>query len=258
MKERLYSYDVFRWILTIWMIIFHLFLNLSSFNIGIFYYYWIPVGFMVFFWLIVGQFLSKKSKKIIFLSLKLLWIFFLLNSKNIFDNLNSEIFTNLIIWNQEIFSFEILFAMWISLFLIPVFNFLQWKINKFWKYLFILPFLWILILDFTNFYSYNLLFILYWFLWYLIWANLNLDNFYKKINKMNYSRHISIVLLFLSIFISFLLELRIFVIIEVFLLYFLTSSYLWSNKILSFLWKNSLFIYIFHIFLIKWISILLT
>lgn len=254
MEKRIFSYDIFRGILTIWMIIFHLFLNLTNFEINTFFYYWIPVGFMIFFWAVIGQFLSKKPKKILFLSLKLLLIFLLLNSKNIFDNFNSNIFQNLLIWNQEIFSFEILFAMWFSLFLIPFFSFL----NKiFWKFFAIFPLFFILILDFTSFYSYNLLFIFYWLFWFLAWKNFNLDNFSKKILEKKNSKYLLILWFFISTFSVIFFELRFLVILQVLFLYFLANFIFWENKILIFLWKNSLFIYIFHIFLIKWIAFFL-
>lgn len=248
--ERITSYDVFRGLLLVGMVIFHLIVNLSDIKFDQNYFYWVPLGFMLFLGVILGKFLDGKTKKTITLGIKLAAIFLILNIPNFI----SENFTisQLIIGNQKIFSFEILFPMSIAIFASIGLN----KFVKNYKTALIILLVLFSILTYlylTNIYSYNLSFLIYGIIGYLIGKNLDMDNLSRKISKSAFPVVIlASIIPFFTISYTGIIE--ILIILQVIALYFLSTKIFNKNNFLIVLGKHSLFLYVFHIILIKIIS----
>jgi hypothetical protein len=182
---RIISYDNYRGVLILAMIIFHILANFCQtyFNQDVFY--WIPVGFMIFLGIILGQFLKRKPKKTFYLGLKLIGVFFIFNIPLLLKHPLPSLF-DFILGNQTIFSLEILLPMGILSLGIPLLSKINFQITPTFKNKFLLiylPFLPIAISDHLSFYSYNLLFLVYGIIGYQIGSFFNLDYF------SNYSPH---------------------------------------------------------------------
>lgn len=248
MKEaRITSYDAFRGLLLIGMVVFHLLVNLSDIKFDQNYFYWVPLGFMLFLGVILGKFLDGKNKKVITLGIKLAAIFLILNIPNFISKSYTP--AQLIIGDQQIFSFEILLPMSLA-------TFVSISLNKFIKncktaliaslaLLSALTYLYLI-----NVYSYNLSFLIYGIIGYFIGKNLDLDNISKKISNKIFPVVIFASLApFLAINSAGIIE--ILIVLQVLALYFLTAKLFNKNKLLIVLGKHSLFLYVFHIVLIK-------
>jgi len=257
-SHRFSSYDIFRGILIIGMIFFHTFANFYSQSFNQNLYYWIPVGFMIFLGIIVGEFLSNKPNKTFKIGLKLITVFCCFNVFNIYINFSNISLLDFIFGNQQIFSMEILLPMSIFLFLVNLINLFKYKTNnkqhnKLLKIIFLLIILLtIIISDFINFYSYNLLFILYGLIGYLIPKILNIHYWVDYINT-NKFKILNILLIIISfLFIYYENMYRIIAVFQVILLYICFSDlYCLVFKHMGY---NSFFIYVFHIILIKLIK----
>ena len=249
-KKRLTSFDIFRGVLVLGMIVFHVIYNLSIFQPSVFMLYWIPVGFMMFFGIVIGQFLMKKRKKLLLLAAKLAGIFFLFNSLR-FSQVSLQ---DVLLGNQQIFSFEILWAMALTLVVIAAFSkSLELRIVR--LLILFASIAGLVFLDFYDWYSYNAIFILFGIFSVCLGSIVSLDDIQKSITKNQ-----NIILIFIAGLLSFLayyLELRFLVVLQVFALYFLTIFLFQDNEKLEFLGKNSLFIYVFHIVLIQLIGMVL-
>ncbi len=248
--ERITSYDAFRGLLLVGMVVFHLVVNLSNLEFNQNYFYWVPLGFMLFLGVILGKFLDGKNKKIITLGIKLAAIFFILNIPNFITKNSTPL--QLIIGDQKIFSFEILLPMSAAIFA-------SIGLNKFIKNyktalivsLSLLSFLTYLYL--INIYSYNLSFLIYGIIGYLIGKNLDLDNISKKISK-NTIPTVILALIVPFFIINYAGIVEGLIILQVLALYFLTAKIFNKNKFLIILGKQSLSLYVLHIVLIKTIS----
>ena len=249
-KERITSYDAFRGLLLIGMVTFHLTVNLSNIEFNQNYFYWVPLGFMLFLGVILGKFMDGKNKKVITLGIKLAVIFLILNIPNFISKNYTP--TQLIIGDQKIFSFEILLPMGIA-------TFASIGLNKFVKnhksalivslaLLSTLTYLHII-----NIYSYNLSFLIYGIIGYLIGKNLDLDSISKKISSKTF-----LVVIFVLLIPFFVINragiIEILLILQVLALYFLTAKIFNKNKYLIILGKQSLSLYILHIVIIKIVS----
>ncbi|MFA6992038.1 MAG: hypothetical protein WC269_02010 [Candidatus Gracilibacteria bacterium] len=249
-KDRVTSYDSFRGLLLAGMVIFHIIVNLSDLKFDQNYFYWVPLGFMLFLGVILGKFLDGKNEKVITLGIKLAAIFLILNIPNFISKNYTP--SQLIIGDQKIFSFEILLPMSIA-------TFISIGLNKFVKthksalivslaLLSILTYLYLI-----NIYSYNLSFLIYGIIGYLIGKNLDLDTMSKKISKKTF------LLVILALLVPFFVInyagiVEVLIILQVLALYFFTAKIFDKNKFLIILGKNSLFLYVFHIVLIRIIS----
>jgi|GEM_PF-2096613 len=250
-EERITSYDVFRGILLIGMIVFHLLVNLTNITFDQNYFYWVPLGFMLFLGIIIGKFLAGRNKKIITIGIKLAAIFIILNIPN-FISKNFTL-TQLIIGDQKIFSFEILLPM-------SILTFISIGLNKFIKtyktalitgiaLLSIITYLYLI-----NIYSYNLSFIIYGIVGYFIGKNLDLDSISKNLYNRIFLK-VSIIALIPFFIINHTGIIEILVITQVLAFYFITAKIFNKNKLLTVLGKHSLFLYVFHIVIIKIVSI---
>jgi uncharacterized membrane protein YcfT len=246
-KERITSYDAFRGLLLVGMVIFHVIVNLTNIEFNQNLFYWVPLGFMLFLGVILGKFLDGKNKKIIILGLKLAAIFLILNIPNfVFKNYTPA---QLIIGDQKTFSFEILLPMSIATFASVGLN----KLVKTHKTALITTLCLISILTylyFINIYSYNLSFLIYGIIGYLIGKNLNLDNLSKTLSKSTFA-----VIILASIIPLFIIDragiVESIIILQVLALYFITAKIFDKNKLLILIGKYSLVIYVSHIILIK-------
>ncbi len=249
MKKRIISYDVFRGILIIGMIIFHVLCNFynGDFNKGL--WYWIPVGFMMFLGIIIGQFLRDKSKKVLSIGIKLLLIFLTLNIPNFISNSSSFTFSKIILGNQNIFSFEILFPMSVLILISLVLS----KIASYQKHLLVLIFIFIAFFDTKIFYSYNALFFLFGTFGYFLSSVCNLDSF----NKNTSLKYFSVLIIGIISFVLFYFfpPFNTLVIFQILLFYFLSSYLFKDKKFLAKIGSESLFIYVFHIVLLRLLAI---
>lgn len=249
-KERITSYDSFRGVLLVGMIIFHLTVNLSSLVFNQNYFYWVPLGFMFFLGVVLGQFLSDRPKKVIMLGIKLALIFSILNIPNfIYKNYTISQF---LIGDQKTFSFEILLPMSVTIFSSILVN----KYVKTTKTALITSAILALILTYLyaiNFYSYNLSFLIYGIIGVMLGKNINLDNLSKKIQKITI---LPVVLVSVAPF--FILNLtgilEILIILQVMAIYLIAGKILAKSNFLILLGKHSLLLYVSHIIIIKIIS----
>ncbi|MCK9186264.1 hypothetical protein M0P48_02385 [Candidatus Gracilibacteria bacterium] len=250
-RERITSYDAFRGLLLVGMVIFHIVVNFSNIAFDQNFFYWVPLGFMLFLGVIIGKFLDGKTKKIIILALKLLGIFLILNIPNFI--LKNYTPAQLMIGNNQIFSFEILLPM-------SVLSFLSLGLNKFVKTrktALILSIILLAILTYLytiNIYSYNLSFIIYGIIGYFLGKNLDIDDISKKI-----SNKIFPIIIFMSLAPFFIINytgiLEILIISQVLAMYFIIAKIFSKNNFLIILGTHSLSLYVLHIVIIKIISL---
>jgi hypothetical protein len=282
-KKRIYSYDVFRGVLVVGMIVYHILTNLTTLDINHTYFRWVSVGFILFLGIILGQFLSQKTSKILNLNLKLLGLFLLgnfaliLNLYSIYRSLPNDI----IFGDQGLFTFEILLPMILvsAFFLLishPKFPLLRgwlaegkagdvlFKRSFFFAILFSISILGLFWTEFlASDYYYNIIYFLYGLAGLSLGLVLNLDNF-KNHFKFKTTNPFYWLNLFFLIF-TFLVEgeilgysldfLSVFQVMSFYLL-FSNIPVLEKNQTLEWLGKQSLLIYIIHIILIKLIRVL--
>lgn len=246
-EERITSYDVFRGLLLIGMVVFHLVVNLSDIKFDQNYFYLVPLGFMLFLGVILGRFLGGRSKKVMVLGAKLAVIFIVFNIPNFISKDYTP--AQLVIGDQGIFSFEILLPMSIMAFVsIGLDRFVKGRVTAVilsGALLFILTYLHV-----VGVYSYNLSFLIYGVVGYLIGGNLDLDGIARRMSGWAFLGVIGASLVpFLAIGRFGIVE--ILVILQVLALYFLTAEVFGKNKFLILLGKNSLALYVLHIVLIR-------
>lgn len=249
-EKRITSYDAFRGLLLIGMVIFHVLVNLTQLEFNQNYFYIVPLGFILFLGIILGRFLAGKNKKTISLGIKLAMIFLILNIPN-FTSKNFTA-TQFILGDQKIFSFEILLPM-------SMVTLSSLGLNKFIKkrnaaiftslaLLLILTYLYSI-----NIYFYNLSFLIYGIVGYFIGRNTDLDKLSKKLSWKAFT---IIIISSLAPFfaINHFGNVEVLVIFQTLALYLLTAKIFSKNNLLIILGKHSLFLYILHIVLIKIIS----
>ncbi len=282
-KNRVYSYDVFRGILVVGMVVYHILTNLTSFEINHTYFRWVSVGFILFLGVILGQFLSTKISKVSQLSLKL-FALFLIGNFTLISNLPSNYSTlanDIIFGDQGLFTFEILLPMVLtSIFFVsishPKFPLLRgwfaegkvedvfFKRNSFFAILFSISILGLFWTEFlADDYYYNIIYFFYGLAGLSLGSFINLDNF-KNHFKLKTTNLFYWLNLFFLIF-TFLFEgeilgysldfLSVFQVLSFYLL-FSNIPVLKKNQTLEWIGKQSLLIYIIHIILIKLIQIL--
>ena len=261
-KQRIQSYDVYRGLLLAGMVIFHIIVNLTSLQFDQRFFYWIPMGFVIFLGVILGRFLQNKTNKKLVLALKILACFLILNIPNYFKS--GFNFFELIKGNQIIFSFEILLPMALIIFLSIPFdriiksseNEAPGKPSQTGVIAAFTTFIAIAALNLSGFYSYNLAFLLYGLVGYFLALKLDLHTLAAdQKNKQSLLALLICVIPFIILaaggFFDFLF------IPQIFAVYYLIVRFLPREKILSFLGRNSFYIYIGHIFIIKAVTLLI-
>ncbi|KKP40211.1 MAG: hypothetical protein UR28_C0002G0069 [Candidatus Peregrinibacteria bacterium GW2011_GWF2_33_10] len=262
------------------MILYHVFLNLYKGSVNLALFYWVSVGFMLFLGIILGQFLIKNPRKILFLGLKLLLIFLVLNFR-LFLNFGSvEILRALIIGDQAKLSFEILLPMTLLMLMVGGFILCHpcknrdlkaghkdscWSLphTSIWgrndnccvsKFLFLLPYCILFLFDFSGLYIYNLYFILFGLNGLFFALNFNLDEIKKRFFNLSFFIF-NFSFLILSFGVCYFIEpFRSLVVLQVLSLYFFLSYFIRQNLFIVKIGQNSLFIYVFHIFVIYFLK----
>ncbi|MFA5829888.1 MAG: hypothetical protein WC843_05360 [Candidatus Gracilibacteria bacterium] len=248
-KQRIQSYDIYRGLLLTGMVIFHIITNLTSLQFDQRFFYWIPMGFVIFLGVILARFLQNKTHKKLILALKILACFLIFNIPNYLKS-DFNLF-ELIKGNQVIFSFEILLPMSLLILIsIPMDKLIKNSI-----YSGLISLIAIIILNLSGFYSYNLAFLLYGLVGYFL--SLNWDLHSTATNLKNRQSIFALLTCIIPFIILAFGNFYDFIFIpQVFAVYFLIARVLPKNQMLSFLGRNSFYIYIGHIFVIKAISYL--
>jgi len=266
---RIQSYDIYRGLLLAAMVAFHLAANLTALRFDHHYFYWVPMGFVVFLGVILARFLQGKTAKKLPLALKVLACFLVLNVPNYLKpdfNLSA-----LALGDQALFSFEILLPMAMLIFATIIFEQAIYLFNKsrhtprliIWSAAAI-TFLALIALSLSGFYSYNLAFLLYGLVGYFMALDLNLHTLatgqanHSPPSQKNMQTLLAaavcifpFVILARGIFFDFLF------LPQVIAAYFITTRFIPDSRALSWLGKNSFVIYIGHIIAIKLISMAL-
>ncbi|MBI2634888.1 hypothetical protein HYW82_04450 [Candidatus Peregrinibacteria bacterium] len=245
---RILSYDVFRGILLIGMVVFHVLVNLTSFRFNQELFYWVPLGFVLFLGVILARFLTDKFLKKIKLAAKLLIIFLAFNIPNFLHN--DIHFSDFIIGSSRLFSFEILMPM----VLVIMLSLLLDKIKKSGLMLcFLFPAL--IALNYSGIDSYNLLFTIYGLIGYFVGKNFDLNGYAK--NKLSFAA--AILFSAVPFFIIQYFQLFDFIVVaQVLAMYFLCKFLLGNNHLMAELGRYSLFLYVAHIVLIKGFAIIVS
>lgn len=243
-NTRIASYDIFRGVLLLGMVIFHILVNFTNVQFNQKLFYWVPLGFILFLGIILHNFLKNKTLKKFKLSIKLLIIFIVGNIPNFLDKNIS--FLNFILGDSSLFSFEILMPIVLVILISPLLD----KI-KYGKFFLCISFITLIVLNYLNIDFYNINFFIYGVAGYFIASIFNLDNLLK--NKLYVP--VSIVFSVGGFLVTQYCQFFDFVIIlQVLGMYFLTNYLLKNNSILFKLGKHSLFLYVAHIVLIKILS----
>ncbi|MFC1616324.1 hypothetical protein ACFL21_04235 [Patescibacteria group bacterium] len=246
-KSRIISYDLYRGILLIAMVIFHVAANLSRIPFNHELFYWIPAGYTLFLGVILGQFLKKRSKKCFKLGIKLLILFLIPNLIILIKN--PEHLLQLFPGNIEIFSFEILLPMSIITFLTIPSQKIPSKIIPFFLGTLLMA---TLALDILNINYYNLSFIIYGLIGYSAAISWNLDNQFKKFQEL-FIIFFSIITIGIFWYTSKYGISHFLITLQCFTIYFALKLTL-KTKFLTKIGADSLFLYIAHIVIIKIIS----
>lgn len=264
---RIQSYDIYRGLLLAAMVVFHLLTNLTPLGFDHHYFYWVPMGFVVFLGVILARFLQGKTAKKLPLALKVLTCFLVLNIPNYLKpGFN---FSALILGDQALFSFEILLPMAMLIFATIIFEQAISLFNKGRRTprLIILSsaaisFLALIALSLSGFYSYNLAFLLYGLVGYFLALELDLHSIAASQDMPLPQQNLQPLLaaavcvfpfavLARGMFLDFLF------IPQVIAAYFISARFIPNSRALSWLGKNSFVIYIAHIVAIKLLALAL-
>lgn len=261
-NPRIISYDLFRGVLLIGMVIFHILVNLTSLQFDQRQFYFVPAGFILFLGVILAYFLKNRTGKKLVLSVKLLAIFLLLNIPNFI----AKDFTVLdfISGDPRIFSFEILFPMTVMILLTlltdKVDQIKSVKLAKSVQLLILALFLLLLsILNHFDIFYYNLIFTIYGLIGYFAASLHNLDQSLQQFQKTILKKIFALVFFALITIIPFFI-LHFFklydllIILQIFAMYFAFNIIIRNNKPLTLLGKHSLLLYVGHIVIIKLLS----
>lgn len=263
-SERIISYDLFRGFLLSMMVLYHILVNFF-WKTETHLFHWVSTGFILFLGLVVGQFLLNKPTKTLWLGAKLGGIYLAgnllitwwkeLDWSNWIDFLTAG--------DQDLAVFEILLPMTylllISAFLGKILHHWPKQIPK--LILISIPLGLLFMLNFTQDYWYNLIYLSYGLIGLVLGWAINLDEHLKTVRKRPP--------LFTLAILGFLIILAAQFYLQQSLLFFTAGQviclYLASSPVLNFgkkawLWlgQNSLGLYVIHILLIKVIQIILS
>lgn len=246
-KERVLSYDVFRGVLLIGMVVFHVIVNLTNLQFNQELFYWVPLGFVLFLGVVLARFLRGKSVKKIRLALKLLLIFVVGNVPNL---LNKPIeFKDFLVGDPALFSFEILFPMVVVILASAVLD-----RAKQTKTLLVLSFIALISLYFLKIDSYNLHFSLYGLIGYFIARDFDLNSYLQNKWMNVVSVVLSVVPFFVVQYFGFF---PLLIVLQVLAMFFLCNLIFGGSKTLVLLGKRSLMLYVAHVIIIRGVSSLI-
>ncbi len=123
--------------------IFHILVNLTGWVFEQEFFYWVPMGFILFLGVVLGQFLVGKTFKKLSLGFKLLVLFLGFNAPTFYGGVH---FADFLRGDSTLFSFEILLPM-----AVLIFSTILWdQIRSGWKILLGFSFGLLLILNSTR------------------------------------------------------------------------------------------------------------
>jgi uncharacterized membrane protein len=241
---RVQSYDIYRGLLLTAMVVYHVVANLTPLRFDLRYSYWIPMGFVLFLGVVLARFLRNKTRKKLWLAVKVLAAFFLLNIPKYLDA--DFTLARLARGDLYYFSFEVLLPMGL---LVLASVFLD-RTRRVAYALTAVTFASIVYLNLTGFDSYNLSFLLYGLVGYFL--ALRLDLHALAITQRGwYAVPLVLVsalpfaLLGLGYFLDYLF------VLQVIACYFLVTRLIPRSRVLGFVGRHSFVIYIAHIIAIK-------
>lgn len=248
-KVRVQSYDVFRGVLLVGMVVFHVIVNLTRLEFNQELFYWVPLGFVLFLGVVLGKFLVGRFGKKIKLSAKLLGIFLLGNVLNFWKNDIS--WRDFVLGSRDLFSFEILLPMIVVIVLSLLLDKIRLNKALFWGALAGLC-LTLIIFQYFGIDSYNLLFGWYGLIGYFAGRSLDLD---RILNNRSWRVLIWVFALLFAVIPFLVIQYwQLFdalIVMQVVAMYFLFNFVFDRNRILVVLGKYSLVLYVGHIVLIK-------
>lgn len=223
------------------MVIFHLLVNLTSWQFNQELFYWVPMGFMWGVGVILVRFLRGRGKKKLWMAAKLLGIFLVFNIPNFWQN--GLDFSRLIVGSAQLFSFEILLPM--AAVIVASLGLDKLNHGKIYLGIF-LAFL--ITADALGVESYNLLFSLYGVLGYFMGKEFDLNSWTEK-RALLIPAIMGAIGVFLIVQSWGLMESL--VMGQVVALFLLSNFCFNNNRILVWLGKHSLMLYVAHIVVIK-------
>jgi len=234
------------------MILFHALANYSTISFNMETFYWVAAGFIFFLGIVLSEFLKPHPSKILKIANKLLFIFLIFNATN-FLNPNFQL-KDLILGNQELFSFEILFPMAILAYLsIGIYRSKHQKVLA--SIIGLVAIATLVILDAFHLYTYNISMLAHGLIGLSTASLFSLEHQTLKTNPY-LTLPASLTIWALSLYLTNKFGLS-----QLLVLTTIISSYIFTAVSLQpftkisqtavSIGKNSLFIYVFHVILIK-------
>ena len=242
--KRVQSYDIYRGLLLTAMVLYHFVANLTPWHRDLRFSYWIPMGFVLFLGVILARFLENKTRKKLWLAVKVLAAFFILNIPKYLDP--EFTFTALARGDLYFFSFEVLMPMGLLVLLTIPLD----RAKRFAIPLAILTYAGIVAMSVTGFESYNLSLVLYGLVGYFLAQRVDLDRAAVSMRSW-----LVVPLLMVSalpfILLGFGYYLDYLFVIQVIACYFIVTRLIPRNRPFSFVGRHSFVIYVGHIILIR-------
>jgi hypothetical protein len=241
---RIQSYDIYRGLLLTAMILYHIVANFTSLNRDPRFSYWIPMGFVLFLGVILARFLQNRARKKLWLALKVLAAFFLLNIPKYLDP-EFRLLT-LVRGHFYFFSFEVLLPMGLLiLFSIPLDRTkrVAWPLAA-------LAYACIVAMSLAGFESYNLSFLLYGLVGYFVALRVDLHGL-AVTQKAWYALPLVLISAVPFILLGFGYYVDYLFVLQVIACYFLLTRLAPRNRPLAFVGRHSFVIYIAHIVAIR-------
>ena len=245
--DRVQSYDIYRGLLLTAMVLYHFVANLTPWHRDLRFSYWIPMGFVLFLGVILARFLEKRTRKKLWLALKVLGAFFILNIPKYLDP--EFTFIALVRGELYFFSFEVLMPMGLLVLLTIPLD----RMKRFAVLLAVLAYAGIVAMSVADFESYNLSLVLYGLVGYFLAQRWDLHRSAVALPSwllvpLVMVSALPFILLGLEYYLDYLF------VIQVVACYFIVTRLIPKNRPLSFVGRHSFAIYVAHIILIRGIA----
>ena len=241
---RVQSYDIYRGLLLAAMILYHVIANLTPLHRDLRFSYWIPMGFVLFLGVILARFLENRTRKKLWLALKVLAAFFLLNIPKYLDP-EFRLLT-LVRGDLYYFSFEVLLPMGLLILVsVPLDRAkrVAWSLAG-------LVYACIVALSLIGYESYNLSFLLYGLVGYFVALRVDLHSL-AIAQKAWYALPLVLISAVPFVLLGFGYYFDFLFVLQVIACYFLLTRLVPKNRPLAFVGRHSFVIYIAHIIVIK-------
>ena len=244
---RVLSYDIYRGLLLTAMVFYHIIANFTSFNRDPRFSYWIPMGFVLFLGVILARFLQNRTRKKLWLAMKVLAAFFLLNIPKYLDP--EFRLLGLVRGHFYFFSFEVLLPMGLLILVsIPLD-----RTKRVALPLAALAYAGIVAMSLTGFESYNLSFLLCGLVGYFVALRVDLHAV-AVAQKAWYATPLVLVSAVPFILLGFGHYFDFLFVLQVMACYFLLTRLVPRNGLFTFVGQHSFVIYIAHIVAIRIIA----